>query len=278
MILYPNAKINIGLNILYKREDGFHELETLMYPIQLTDILTINKSTNQNQKLKFTATGIQIDGDKEDNLICKAYNLLDSIYKLPALDIHLHKSIPFGAGLGGGSADCAFAISGINSLCQLNLPMQTMEEIAGELGSDCPFFIQNKPAIAKGRGELLEPFNVDLRPYNFVVVIPSIPINTKEAYRFVKPSLPAYNLRDSLLKGIDTWKNTIQNNFEDSVFPQYPEIQKIKETLYEKGALYASLSGSGSAVFGIFKDVPNFETVFSKDYFISIDREIIRVE
>jgi 4-diphosphocytidyl-2-C-methyl-D-erythritol kinase len=268
MILYPNAKINIGLNILFKRADGFHELETIMYPIPLTDILTINISANSTQKINFTTTGIKIDGNKEDNLICKAYNLLDSKYPLPALDIHLHKSIPFGAGLGGGSADCAFAIKGINELGQLNLPMQTLEEIAAELGSDCPFFIQNKPAIAKGRGELLESFNMDLSAYNFVVIIPPIPISTKEAYSLVKPSTPVYNLKDSIQSGIRTWKDEIQNNFEDSVFPQFPEIQNIKETLYEKGALYASLSGSGSAVFGIFREIPNFETVFPKEYFI----------
>jgi 4-diphosphocytidyl-2-C-methyl-D-erythritol kinase len=268
MILYPNAKINIGLNILFKRADGFHELETIMYPIPLTDILTINKSANSTQRINFTTTGIQIDGNKEDNLIYKAYNLLNSKYPLPALDIHLHKSIPFGAGLGGGSADCAFAIKGINELCQLNLSIPTLEEIAGELGSDCPFFIQNKPAIAKGRGELLELFNVDLSAYNFVVIIPPIPISTKEAYRMVKPSTPAYNLKDSILSGIGTWKDEIQNNFEDSVFPQFPEIQKIKEMLYEKGALYAALSGSGSAVFGIFKGIPNFDKLFPKEYFI----------
>jgi len=268
MILFPNAKVNIGLNILYKREDGFHELETLMYPIPLTDILTINKSANKINKINFTTTGLHIDGLPEDNLIYKAYKILDSKFNLPALDIHLHKSIPFGAGLGGGSADCAFAISGINKLCQLNLPTNTMETIAAELGSDCPFFIQNQPAIAKGRGELLESFKLDLTKFTFVVIIPPIPINTKNAYRFVKPFVPDESLKMSLLSNLENWKNVVYNNFEDSVFPQYPEIQGIKKTLYENGAFYAALSGSGSAVFGIFQNKIMLKNLFPSTYFL----------
>lgn len=268
MILYPNAKINIGLNILSKRQDGFHELETLMYPISLTDILTINRAPKKNKKVNFSTTGISIDGDINDNLIVKAYNLLDKKFNLPSLDIHLHKSIPFGAGLGGGSADCAFAIKGINDLCELNLSIGEMELLAAELGSDCPFFINNKPAVAKGRGEIIEQFNIDLDSYSFVVIIPPIPISTKAAYKLVKPQKPNRKFENSLQLDINLWKDNIFNNFEDSVFYQYPEIKEIKEVLYKIGADYAALSGSGSAVFGVFKNQPKLDREFPNDYFV----------
>ena len=268
MILYPNAKINIGLNILSKREDGFHELETLMYPIGLTDILTINRSENKYQSINFTTTGITIDGKPEDNLIVKAYNLIAQNYKLPVLDIHLHKSIPFGAGLGGGSADCAFAIKSINEYCKLNISTAKMENIASKLGSDCPFFINNKPAIAKGRGEILSSFKININQFHFVIIIPPIPISTKQAYSLVTPCNTNKNLESLLQKDTTGWKNYIKNDFEESVFPQYPEIEKIKNTLYSMGAVYSSLSGSGSAVFGIFKNRPVLKDVFTKEYFI----------
>ena len=270
MILYPNAKVNIGLNVLFKRSDGFHELETLMHPVGLTDILTINKSGNKQKKINFATTGIHIDGNHNDNIIYKACELIGSNYNLPSLDIHLHKTIPFGAGLGGGSADGAFTIKGINELCNLNMSINNMEKLAAELGSDCPFFIKNRPAITKGRGEIIKPYDIDLKQYRFVIVVPPMPINTKKAYSLITPNTPKLNLFELLKFDITKWRSTVVNDFEDSVFPQYPEIKNIKEELYKQGAVYASLSGSGSAVFGVFKDAPNLKQVFPKNYFIWI--------
>lgn len=266
MILYPNAKINIGLDIINKRNDGFHELETVMYPVGLTDILTMNLCNSK--EFSFTTTGINIDGKSMDNLIVQAYELIKSQYHIPELEIHLHKSIPFGAGLGGGSADCAFTITGINKLCNLNLSFEEMEDIAAELGSDCPFFIQNKPAIAKGRGEKLSSIDLDLYKYYFAIVIPPIPISTKLAYSKAKPSIPEIRLEQSILSPINGWKNKIKNDFEISVFSEFPEIENIKHKLYDEGAIYTSLSGSGSAVFGIFESKPDLTTIFPTNYFI----------
>jgi len=267
MILYPNAKINIGLNVLNKRDDGFHEIETFMYPIALTDILTINFSSDNN-KVKLTTTGINIDGDINENLIVKAYKIIDKRYNLPALNFHLHKSIPFGAGLGGGSADCAFAIKGINNLCKLNMSVKQMQDISAELGSDCPFFIENRPAIAKGRGEKLDIYNLNMDNYIFVVVIPPIHISTKDAYSLVKPSKKQQILKESLGVNVKLWKNSIYNDFEDSVFVQAPKIESIKSRLYDLGAVYSSLSGSGASVFAIFEKTPKLDSVFPKDYFV----------
>ena len=268
MILYPNAKVNIGLNIKFKRDDGFHELETLMYPVNLTDKLTMEISKNRNNTISFTSDGISIDGNPEDNLIVKAYKLLDSIYNLPSMDVHLQKLIPFGAGLGGGSADCSFAIKGISELCNLKLSIEQMEKLSTELGSDCPFFIENEPAIAKGRGEQLESFDINLDNYHFVIVIPPLLISTKKAYSLVKPKMPSRNLSELLELDIESWRNLVKNDFENSVFSQYPEIRDIKDSLYKKGAKYAALSGSGSAVFGIFQSRADLTKAFPENYFI----------
>ncbi len=270
MLLFPNAKINIGLDILYKRDDGFHELETLMYPIKLNDILTINVANDRPKGLKLTTTGLIIDGSLEDNIIYKTYNLLSLRFNLPAIDIHLHKSIPFGAGLGGGSSDGAFALFGINELCNLNLTINVLEDIATQLGSDCPFFIKNSPAVAKGRGEKLSGFESDLSHFSIALVVPPIPISTISAYSRIKPFVPEKGLEERLALGIENWREIVPNNFEDSVFTQYPEIKLIKEKLYNAGAIYASLSGSGSAVFGIFKQKPELHNIFPKNYFIWI--------
>lgn len=270
MILYPNAKINIGLNIIKKRTDGFHELETVMYPIDLADVLTINFSNGSKKGATFSATGIKIDGDPNDNLIVKAYNIINSKCNLPALNIHLHKSIPFGAGLGGGSSDCAFTIKGINNLCKLNMTIKEMEQIAAELGSDCPYFIRNQPALAKGRGEILSTLKIDLNKYHFAVIIPPIPISTKLAYSKVTPQIPENSLSKTISSDIEKWKYLIKNDFETSVFPEFPEIQKIKDELYSQGAIYAALSGSGSAVFGIFTERIDASSIFSEEYFVWI--------
>ncbi len=270
MLLFPNAKINIGLSVLSKRPDGFHAIETFMYPIPLCDIITINSSKNNDNKGKvtFSCTGFKIDGEPKENLILKAYNLLNLDFNLPPTEIHLHKSIPFGAGLGGGSADCAFTLSALNQLYQLKLSDSKLETYASRLGSDCPFFIKNKPAMAKGRGELIEPKPFSLSSYYLAIVIPPIPISTKEAYDKVVPGEPEYRIEDFLNHSLEKWKNCIVNDFETSVFAHQPEIKKIKELLYVSGAIYASLSGSGSASFGIYRNVPVLRNLFPKDYFI----------
>lgn len=268
MILYPNAKINIGLNVTRKRNDGYHDLETIMYPIGLCDVLSININESKSGVLNFTTSGIKIDGNINDNLIVKAYELINEKYTLPALDINLRKLIPFGAGLGGGSADCAFTITGINELCQLHMNIAEMEEIAAKLGSDCSFFIQNKPSIAKGRGEILDIINLDLDKYFIVIIIPPIPISTKLAYSKVVPQMQSVKLENSILNEMTEWKNSIKNDFEVSVFIEFPEIKSIKDELYALGADYAALSGSGSAVFGIYREKPDLRNIFPNNYFV----------
>lgn len=252
MLLYPNCKLNIGLHILRKRPDNFHDLETVFYPINLHDCLEI-KTCHQTQN-KFTSTGIQIDGNPEQNLCLKAHNLLTTYHELPFVQIHLHKQIPIGGGLGGGSADAAFALKAFNELGNLQLSTQELEQYAAQLGSDCAFFIQNKPAFAEGRGEVLQPIELDLSGYSIAVINPRIHISTQAAFANIIPREPAFSLRKLPSLPLEDWKNHIHNDFEDSVFPQYPELATIKQQLYELGAHYAAMSGSGSTMFGIFEN------------------------
>lgn len=248
MLVFPNAKINIGLNILFKREDGFHEIETLFYPIGLSDSLEFIKS----EKLSFQNLGIDVDCSMDDNLIVKAYRLVQAKYNLPPIEIALLKNIPFGAGLGGGSADASFMIKALNDFFQLQMNDDEMCEISLQIGSDCPFFIKNRPMIGMGRGEVLHDFSLSLKGKFLVLINPGIHVGTKEAYSGVKPGAPAYDLKLTLQEPIETWKHKVVNKFEESVFPLFPEIREIKESLYNNGALYASMSGSGSSVYGIF--------------------------
>lgn len=250
MIVFPNAKINIGLNILRKRPDNYHDLETLFYPLQLSDILEINKA----QKSTFATSGIEIDSDLSDNIVMKAYTLLKTDFSLPPVNIHLHKQIPSGAGLGGGSSDGAYTLMALNQLFHLNLNTDKLIEYAAKLGSDCPFFILNKPVFATGRGEIFSPSTLSLAGYKIVLVKPSNHVSTAEAYSNTKPRIAAKSLAEIIAgEKIESWKNTVFNQFEESIFPAHPEIKNIKKELYEAGALYASMSGSGSSVFGIFK-------------------------
>ncbi len=268
MILFPNAKINIGLNITKKRNDGFHELETLMYPIALTDVLEISIATkHQEQKIIITTSGIKIDSKEEDNLIYKAYQLLNADFNLASVKVHLHKAIPMGAGLGGGSADASFMLKGLNDMFSLNLSNESLEEYASELGSDCAFFIKNKPAYATGRGELLQELDLNMKGLHLLVVIPNEHISTKDAYSQICPKESKNSLVDSLKLPIDKWSNLIKNDFEDSVFNQKPKIELVKNMLNEAGAVYSSLSGSGSAVYGIFKQKPDIKNLLQSDYF-----------
>ncbi len=264
MISFPNAKINLGLRITGKRKDGYHEIETCMVPIPLYDALEMIVDT---KKSSWTQTGLPIPGDAKDNLILKAYQLLRKDFpNLPQLTIHLHKNIPTGAGLGGGSADAAFALTLMNNLLDLILDDFFLEEYAAQLGSDCPFFIENTPKIAKGRGEILEPIALDLTGTFLVLVNPGIHIGTREAYAGVTPATPKVGLREILLDR-KRWKDELVNDFERHIFASHPVIGSIKEKMYTAGAYYAAMSGSGSSVFGLFDEKPTGLT-WPDDYFV----------
>lgn len=252
MILFPPAKINLGLRVLFKRNDGYHEIDSCMIPIPFTDILEILPS----DRFLFKQSGLVIDGDQENNLCVKAYRLLEDEFSIPPTYIHLKKIIPMGAGLGGGSADAAFVLRGINDFYSLNLSEQHLEELSAQLGSDCPFFIKNVPQIAQGRGEILNPCQVDLKGYWLKLINPGIHVGTKEAYaNIIFPHNPKSVKR--VVEGpIEDWEVDMVNDFETSVFASHPELQSIKESLYAESAIYAAMSGSGSTMFGIYKDEP----------------------
>ncbi len=252
MLSFPNAKINIGLLITGKRPDGYHDLETVFYPVGVRDALELVQCSEEQSTLHIS--GLPLVQDKESNLVWRAYKLLQA--KLPRigpLAVYLHKIIPMGAGLGGGSADAAFMLRMLNQYFQLNLSAGHLEAFALELGSDCPFFISNRPAFAAGRGEKLEPMPLDLSAYDIQVVYPDISISTARAFAGVEPKPAAFDLRGLPDLPITAWRDQVFNDFEASLFPQYPLLRQIKDELYAGGALYASLSGSGSALYGIFE-------------------------
>lgn len=269
MIVFPNCKINLGLRILRKRRDDYHDLETIFYPLPLYDVLEVIRSTKDNPGLSFSFSGSLINGNKGNNLCVKAYELLQKNYPtLPAAKIHLHKAIPSGAGLGGGSADAAFTLKLLNEKFDLQLGTDQLIDYALQLGSDCPFFMINKPAFAEGRGEILEPVQLDLSAYKFILVNPAIHINTAKAFSGVTPAPPKKPLKEIIQQPIDTWKSELINDFEKSVFLQYPEIEKIKNKLYQTGAIYAAMSGSGSTIYGIFKKDAIANHHFPSHYFL----------
>ncbi len=268
MICFPNAKINLGLNIVSKRADGYHNLETIFYPVNLCDALEIVPA--QDTKGVFRQTGISIDGNADDNLVVKAYKLLSGQYPVPEIDIHLLKKIPFGAGLGGGSSDAAYMLKLLNDFAGLSLPVEKLEELAAGIGADCPFFIQNKPIFAEGIGNIFEDISLSLAGYQLVLVKPDIHVSTKEAYAMVKPVQPEISLKEIVRQPVDIWKTCMVNDFEYSVFNKYPEIGAIKNTLYKSGAIYASMSGSGSSVFGIFNKIPEISFPESQVFFITL--------
>ena len=257
MICFPNAKINLGLHILSKRADGYHNIETVFYPVDICDALEIVPA--KEGKTTFTQTGIRIDGTPENNIVIKAYNLLKNDFDLPEIAIYLRKEIPVGAGLGGGSSDAAFMIKMLNDFADLKLSIEQMEEYARQIGADCPFFIQNKPVFAEGIGNIFSPLTISLQDYHINIVKPSVSVSTKEAYAQVKPQQPAVSLKEVIRLPINEWKNHLINDFESGVFAQHPEIGKIKQKMYEEGAIYAGMSGSGSAVFGIFNKAVELE-------------------
>lgn len=264
MITFPNAKINLGLNIVEKRPDGYHNLETIFYPINLQDALEVNRMENAQTPYKLRVSGTAIEGTPEENLVVKAYNLLREKYDLAPIDIHLYKHIPMGAGLGGGSSDCAFMIKVLNEKFRLGLSIEEMESYASRLGADCAFFIQNQPVFATGIGNVFERIRLSLANYRLVLVKPNISVSTKEAYAHIRPKRPEVSLKEIAQQPVETWASCMKNDFEDSVFQLYPKIAAIKDKMYDLGAVYASMSGSGSAVFGIFKEaIENVDEKFA---------------
>ncbi|MGR3810492.1 4-(cytidine 5'-diphospho)-2-C-methyl-D-erythritol kinase [Jiulongibacter sp. NS-SX5] len=261
MICFPNAKINIGLNIVEKREDGFHNIESVFYPIKWCDALEAVKSDS----FEFKSTGLEIPGDSENNLIVKAYKLLEKhIPNGTAPKIHLHKVIPMGAGLGGGSADGAFALKLLNELFNCGVKMTQLQKLAAELGSDCPFFIENKPVYCYDRGIKFENIDLDLSGNYMVCVNPGIHISTAEAYGSITPRKPKENLTQLITNPLSEWKSSIFNDFEEPLSKKYPLIKDIKNGLYDLGATYASMTGSGSTVYGIFKTKPDLQNQFQQ--------------
>lgn len=250
MITFPNAKINIGLNVINRRSDGYHNLETVFYPIDIKDALEVVESPT----LTFNSSGIEIPGHANENLCLRAYDLLSADFVLPRLNIHLHKNIPIGAGLGGGSADAAFFIKLLNEKFNLKLDNQRMQEYARTLGADCAFFIRNRPVFAYGKGDEFDDISLTLNNYFLVLVMPPVHVSTGEAYRGVRPSFPKTPLSELIQLPITEWKYYIKNDFEESVFKTHPLIRGVKSSLYEAGALYASMSGSGASVFGVFNE------------------------
>jgi 4-diphosphocytidyl-2-C-methyl-D-erythritol kinase len=267
MIVFPNCKINLGLHIVNKREDGYHNIETIFYPIAWQDVLEAVPSNSHQTTLHIT--GNTPPGNSLDNSCVLAYETLKKDFPaLPAIAIHLHKAIPAGAGLGGGSADGAFALQLFNSYFSLGLSQEQLINYALALGSDCPFFIINKPAIGKGRGEQLETINLSLSEYKIIVVNPSIHVNTGWAFSKITPSALKQPLKNIVAGPISSWKELLINDFEAPVFEQHPAIRLIKETMYQQGALYAAMSGSGSTVFGIFNKDAAFTNTFPGHYFV----------
>ncbi len=266
MIVYPNAKINIGLNVVEKRKDGYHNLETVFYPINLQDALEIENLEGNIPECgyKLKVAGTILDGTPDDNLVVKAYKLLKADFDLPPVSMYIYKHIPTGAGLGGGSSDAAFMIKALNDRYGLGLSIEKMEEYSARLGADCAFFVKDKPVFATGIGNVFHPLDLTLKGKTIVLVKPDIFVSTRDAYSSVKPQAPKASLTELLAQPLETWKDTVVNDFEASVFPKFPEIAAIKDKLYDLGAVYASMSGSGSSVYGIFNSpVENIDEKFA---------------
>lgn len=277
MLFFPSCKINLGLKITGKRADGYHNIATVFFPVPFNDVIEIIDNKEDSDEIEFTQSGISIVGDQKDNLCIKAWQLLKNDFPLlPSVKLHLHKAIPMGAGLGGGSADGAATLLLLNQKYLLNISETQLLSYALQLGSDCPFFIINKPCLGSGRGELLQPISLTLNSYQLVVVNPGIHVNT--GWAFSQLNLDANTVNDNaltieslsniILGDMVNWKDELKNDFEQPVFEKFPALEVIKNTLYENGAVYASMSGSGSTVFGIFKEnkIPHFN--FPSNYLI----------
>ncbi len=286
MVVFPNCKVNLGLHIIGKRKDGYHNLETIFYPLPWNDVLEILpltlqiqqaitsspktiKITHQTDDILFVQSGLNIEGDAVHNLCVKAFYLLKQHFPaLPPVFMYLHKVLPTQAGLGGGSADAAFTLKTIATIFNLSIADNELEKLALTLGSDCPFFIQHQPCIATGRGEQMQPISLNLHHYTWVLVNPNIHISTAWAFAQIKPVETNASLQHIIQQPIETWRDTLYNDFEKPVYRHFPAIQQIKEALYNKGALYASLSGSGSTVYGIFPADMQYNFSFPSSYTI----------
>lgn len=258
MICFSPAKINLGLQILRRREDGFHDLRSVMYPTGLCDIIEIHQLPGEYRPVHFTQSGIRFDSDPEHNLCLKAWKLLAADRELPPVAIHLHKQIPVGAGLGGGSSNASTILRGLNLLAPSPAPFERLEELACQLGSDCPFFLHDVPMMMEGRGELLSPVKVSLETKYLVLLFPGIHISTAEAYDSASPAIPDLHLQQVIESPVQQWENTVENDFEKNAFIKHPLLESLKLGLYRAGAMYASMSGSGSSLFGIFEKLPEF--------------------
>jgi 4-diphosphocytidyl-2-C-methyl-D-erythritol kinase len=259
MVAFPPCKINLGLSIISKREDGFHNLETCFYPVLWTDILEIIPV----KELAFTSSGNIIPGKAEDNLCLKAYHLLKTDFDIAPVKIHLHKIIPIGAGLGGGSSNAAYTLRLLNDIFNLSLSVGQLKGYASKLGSDCSFFVQDKPMLGSGKGEILTEIDISLKDFYLVIVKPAIHVSTQEAYSGIVPKQSAIKIDEILKRSVADWKEILKNDFEESIFKKYPAIAEVKEKLYSSGAIYASMSGSGSSVFALFEK----QVQLKKDFF-----------
>lgn len=267
MIFFPYAKINIGLNVVERRDDGYHNIETVFFPVKgLCDILEITLNPTQTQPFVFSQSGLSIGGNPGENLCVRAYQLLSSQINLPRIAMHLHKQIPFGAGLGGGSSDGAVALSVLNRLSRKPLSEDKLHVLALTLGSDCPFFLRDAPCYAIGRGDCLQPVDITLTGYHILLVNPGIHINTGKAYSLIKPVTSINKLPDLVKKSMSDWQGYIVNDFEEVVFPLYPEIGELKARMLKMGAIYSAMSGSGSTVYGLFTSKPDYSRTFG-DYY-----------
>jgi 4-diphosphocytidyl-2-C-methyl-D-erythritol kinase len=265
MVAFPNCKINLGLNVLQKREYSYNNIETVFYPVPLYDILEIITSSDHQTSLN--TSGISIS-QYEENLCLKAYHLLKKDFpQLPPIKMHLHKIIPVGAGLGGGSSDAVFTLSLLNKKYNLDISGPQLFVYALQLGSDCSYFLLNKPAIATGRGEVLKEINLQLSKYKMLLINPGIHINTKEIFKEIKPAIPAKSIQEIIQQPVSTWKNELTNDFEKIVFHKHEEIKKLKEIMYQHGAVYAAMTGTGSTVFGIFDAADEIDFTKEKGYF-----------
>lgn len=263
MIAFPNAKINIGLYVVEKRTDGYHNIETVFFPTQWQDALEIHPNAPNTS---FNSYGLSIDAPADQNLCVKAWKLLQETHDIPPVSIHLLKNIPMGAGLGGGSSDAAFTLITLNDIYQLQLSQEQLMQYALQLGSDCAFFIQNSPAHASGRGEILTPLSLSLKGYQLLIIHPGIHIPTPWAFQSIRPQEASFDLKNLAATPIQDWKQLVNNQFETPVFEKYPVIQEIKTSIYQKGAIYASLSGSGSACYGIFDAQTKIDLSSYKQY------------
>lgn len=269
MLLFPNCKINFGLNVVAKRNDGFHNIETVFVPVGLKDAVEVIVAEKPHADVELTNSGLVVIGDLSKNLCIRAYRLLKQDFDLPPVLIHLHKHIPMGAGLGGGSADGAFTLKLLNEKFNLNLSNDKLIGYALQLGSDCPFFIINKPSFATSRGEVLQPVELNLSHYQVVLINPNIHIATAWAFTKTKPQMPLKSVYQIIQQPIETWKRELVNDFEDAVFNEHTAIAQLKEMLYNNGAVYASMTGTGSTVFGVFlKQDKQPQLALPKDYFL----------